>query len=147
MSANIKTKQKQWKQFDAVDLSSPLHTISMAGLNLSNPKTEPNHPLLLCQTCWSVALVRSGSYLKPEGVRPQPGPGAWGQKEGERGVEGSEAKWQSQCVDVGCYCGKYHRGAAELYVTEQGWEQRGVFVCERYSSEHVPHLLWFRNPK
>lgn len=123
-----------------VDLGSPLQAISMAGLNLSNPETEPNHPLLLCQTCWCVDVLL---HQKVFVLRPVRVPGDR-ERESEE-WRGERQKWQSQCVDLGRYCGKYHRGAAEPYVTEQGWEQRGVFVCDGYSSDHVPHLLKVRN--
>lgn len=139
-----------------VDLSSPLQAISMAGLNLFNPKTEANHPLLLCQTCWCVHVLlqpASGHTWHQKMFVLTPVRLPWDRKSRQRDRarerekeewRGSEAKWQSQCVDLGCYCGKYHRGAAERYVTEQGWEQGRVFVCEGHSSDHIPHLLWFR---
>lgn len=121
------------------DLSSPLQANSMAGLNLSNPQSEPNHPLLLCQACWCAALVRSSSYLKLEGVGPQACPADWGRWK-EKGTERGVQNWAGASTwDVNVP----NRGAAELYVGAVGSEWRGVFVCEGGGgwSVRVIHLI------
>lgn len=128
-----------------VDPSSSHQAISIAGLNLSNPKTEAKNAPLLCQTCWCVDVRLSSTAVH-----------TWKQKmsvlspvrvagERKRGAEGSETKWQRQCIDPGRYCGKYHREAAELYVTVQGWES---WVCLCVRGIHLTTELWkLHNPK
>lgn len=128
------------------DLCAPLQANSMAGLNLSNPKTEPNHPLLLCQTCWCVVLFRSSSYLKVQDFGPQSGSAAWGwwtERRTQRGVEGSETKWAgvpTRDVDV------TNATEKQLSATLKRWGgSRGIRLCVRVGSVKCVHLITFLN--